>query len=148
MYYIVYIFQMAGINGNRGLISGAIQYCISVGVQVISFTFMDHYRRRWALMAGSMLLATWLFAAAGLMANYGHAVPGGLNGVPSVTWVVDSDAASKAVISCAYLFVASYALTWGYATFSPTGDAVLTSLAGQSAGYTLQRFCPCTFEPK
>ncbi|KAF2173795.1 hypothetical protein M409DRAFT_48719 [Zasmidium cellare ATCC 36951] len=113
MYYIVYIFQMAGINGNRGLISGAIQYCISVGVQVISFTYMDHYRRRWALMAGSALLATWLFAAAGLMANYGHAVPGGLNGVPSVTWVVDSNAASKAVISCAYLFVASYALTWG-----------------------------------
>ncbi|KAF7197453.1 High-affinity glucose transporter [Pseudocercospora fuligena] len=113
MYYIVYIFQMAGTNGNRQLIAGAIQYCISVGVQVVSFTFMDQYRRRWALMAGSTLLFTWLFAAAGLMANYGHAVPGGLNGVPSVTWVVDNGAASKAIIACAYLFVASYQLTWG-----------------------------------
>ncbi|EME42070.1 hypothetical protein DOTSEDRAFT_72985 [Dothistroma septosporum NZE10] len=113
MYYIVYIFQMAGINGNQQLVSGAIQYCISVGVQVFSFAFMDHYRRRWALMAGSLLLCTWLFAAAGLMATNGHSVPGGLNGVPSVTWVVDKPAASKAIIACAYLFVASYALTWG-----------------------------------
>ncbi|EME81286.1 uncharacterized protein MYCFIDRAFT_81356 [Pseudocercospora fijiensis CIRAD86] len=64
-------------------------------------------------MAGSALLVAWLFAAAGLMANYGHAVPGGLNGVPSVTWVVDNGAASKAIIACAYLFVASYQLTRG-----------------------------------
>lgn len=123
MYYIVYIFQMAGISGNQGLISGAIQYCISVGVQVFSFTFMDHYRRRWALMAGSTLLATWLFAAAGLMASYGHAEPGGFNNVPTVTWRVDSDAASKAVIACAYLFVATYALTWGYALLYSSGGS-------------------------
>ena len=113
MYYIVYIFEMAGIQGNQQLISGAIQYCISVGVQVLSFTFMDQYRRRWALMAGSTLLFIWLFTAAGLMANFGHAVPGGLDGVSTVTWVVDSPNASKAIIASAYLFVASYALTWG-----------------------------------
>lgn len=64
-------------------------------------------------MIGSTLLFTWLFAAAGLMANYGHAVPGGFNGVPSVTWTVESPTASKAIIACSYLFVASYALTWG-----------------------------------
>lgn len=109
---------MAGIQGNRQLVSGSIQYCISVGVQVFSFLLMDRYRRRWALMAGSTLLATFLFTAAGLMAAHGRSVPGGLNNVKSVTWVVEDSAASKAIIACAYLFVASYALTWGYVTRS------------------------------
>lgn len=105
---------MAGISGNRQLVSGSIQYCISVGVQVFSFILMDRYRRRWALMTGSALLATFLFTAAGLMATYGRPYPGGLNNVKSVTWVVENSGASKAIIACAYLFVASYALTWGY----------------------------------
>lgn len=104
---------MAGISGNDSLVAGSIQYCISVGVQVITFMLADRYRRRWAFMSGSTLQFTWLFAAAGLMATYGHAVPGGLKGAPTVTWTVTDPAASKALIACFYLFVASYALTWG-----------------------------------
>lgn len=131
---------MAGIQGNRQLVSGSIQYCISVGVQVFSFMLMDRYRRRWALMAGSTLLATFLFTAAGLMAVHGRPVPGGLNDVKSVTWVVENTAASKAIIACAYLFVASYALTWGYACIRhPALYFELTTVSVPSVGSTLQR---------
>lgn len=112
-YYIIYIFQMAGIAGNRQLISGAITYCVSVGVQVFSFGLMDHYRRRWAMMTGSVLQCTWMVVVAALMATHGHYVPGGLDGAPSVTWTVTSPAASKAIIAAVYLFVAVYATTWG-----------------------------------
>lgn len=58
-------------------------------------------------------MAVFLFAQAGIMATNGHAVPGGLNGVSSITWVVDYPPASKAIIACSYLFIASYSPTWG-----------------------------------
>lgn len=66
------------------------------------------------MMAGSFLLAVFLFTQAGLMATYGHAVPGGVNNVKTVTWIVPHPHASKAIIACSYLFIAVYAPTWGY----------------------------------
>lgn len=113
MYYIVYIFQMAGLSGNFTLIAGSIQYVINVAMTVPALLFMDRWPRRKVMMIGSLLMAFWLFTEAGLMASNGHAVPGGLNGVSSVTWVVDNSSASKAIIACSYLFIASYAVTWG-----------------------------------
>lgn len=47
------------------------------------------------------------------MAVYGHAVPGGVEDSPTVTWIVPDPRASKAIIACTYLFVASYGPTWG-----------------------------------
>lgn len=41
------------------------------------------------------------------MAVYGHAVPGGFDDISTVTWIVPDPAASKAVIACTYLFIAS-----------------------------------------
>jgi hypothetical protein len=51
------------------------------------------------------------------MATYGHAAPpGGLNNIAEESWVIGG-APSKAVIACTYLFVASYAPTWGPASW-------------------------------
>lgn len=47
------------------------------------------------------------------MKVYGHAVPGGVNDVTTVTWIVDQPGPSKAIIACSYLFIATYAPTWG-----------------------------------
>ena len=113
MYYIVYIFQMAGLSGNFALIAASIQYVINVVMTVPALLFMDHWPRRKVMMIGSFIMGTWLFIEAGLMASYGHAVPGGLKGVPTVTWVVTNHSASKAIIACSYLFIATYATTWG-----------------------------------
>ena len=49
----------------------------------------------------------------GVMAMYGHAAPaGGLNGIAAESWVLTGKP-SKVVIACSYLFVASFAPTWG-----------------------------------
>lgn len=114
MYYIVYIFQMAGLSGNANLLASSIQYIINVAMTVPALMFVDRWPRRRLMMAGSFLLAVFLFTQAGLMASYGHAVPGGLDGAPTVTWVVTHSRASKAIIACSYLFIATYAPTWGY----------------------------------
>ncbi|KAK2776684.1 hypothetical protein FQN52_003431 [Onygenales sp. PD_12] len=113
LYYIVYIFQMAGLTGNNTLLAASIQYVINVVMTVPALIFMDKWSRRRLMMAGSFLMAMWLFTEGALMATYGHAVPGGLNGVKSVTWVVTNPKASRAIIACSYLFIATFAPTWG-----------------------------------
>lgn len=104
---------MAGLTGNNTLVAASIQYVINVAMTVPALLFMDRLPRRRLMMSGSFIMAFWLFTEGALMAVYGHSVPGGLNGVSSVTWVVPSKNASRSIIACSYLFIATYACTWG-----------------------------------
>lgn len=80
---------------------------------VPALIYMDRWGRRRTLLVGSTLMMIWLFANGGIMATYGRpAPPGGTNSVPPASWQV-SGPASKAVVACSYLFVASFACTWG-----------------------------------
>lgn len=102
---------MAGITGNVKLISASIQYIINVVMTLPAILFLDKIGRRPALLVGSILMMTWLFATAGLLKSYGHYVPGGLDGQTTVQWVVHGPA-SRAVVACTYLLVATYSCTW------------------------------------
>jgi len=113
MYYITYVFGMAGLTGNTGLISSSIQYIINVVVTVFALVFVDRWGRRGPLIIGALFMATWLFINAGVMATYGSpAPPGGIDNVAEMSWQI-SGAPAKAVIASTYLFVASFAPTWG-----------------------------------
>lgn len=113
MYYIVYIFQMAGLSGTTNLTVASIQYVINTIMTLPALFFIDKLPRRRVMMGGSFVMAVLLFATGAIMATQGHAVPGGLPGSPNITWAVTSGAASKAIIACSYLFIATYACTWG-----------------------------------
>ncbi|KAJ5132056.1 hypothetical protein N7448_006214 [Penicillium atrosanguineum] len=113
MYYIVYIFQMAGLTGNQTLVSASIQYIINVVMTLPALIFIDRLPRRKLFIFGALGMGVFQFIQAGLMATYGHSVPGGLEGSPTVTWKVTNSKASKAIIACSYLFIATYAPTWG-----------------------------------
>ncbi|KAJ6438778.1 sugar transporter [Purpureocillium lavendulum] len=113
MYYIVYIFQMAGLSGTTNLTISSIQYIINVVMTVPALLFVDRLPRRRVMMFGSIAMAVWLFSTGAIMATQGHEVPGGLKDSPTITWVVSSGTASKAIIACSYLFIATYACTWG-----------------------------------
>ncbi|TKA82359.1 hypothetical protein B0A49_00100 [Cryomyces minteri] len=113
MYYITYVFLMAGLTSNTNLVASSIQYVINVVMTVPALLFVDRIGRRPTLLVGAALMATFMFANGGLLASYGHyAGPLGVGGVKEASWQV-SGAPSKAVIACTYLFVASYAPTWG-----------------------------------
>ncbi|KAL8734621.1 MAG: hypothetical protein Q9181_003137 [Wetmoreana brouardii] len=113
MYYITYVFLMAGIKGNANLVASSIQYVINVAMTVPALLYVDRWGRRPTLLVGSTLMMTWLFANAGILASKGHwAGPEGVQHTKEASWEV-AGAASKAVIACSYLFVASYAPTWG-----------------------------------
>ena len=113
MYYITYVFGMAGLSGNINLVASSIQYVINVFMTVFALIYIDRWGRRGPLVAGALLMATWMYANAGIMATYGQAAPeGGVDNIAEQSWQI-SGAPANAVIACTYLFVASYAPTWG-----------------------------------
>jgi len=113
MYYITYVFSMAGLTGNNLLLSSSIQYIINVLMTVPALLWVDRWGRRPTLLVGAAFMTTWMFANAGLLKTYGApAPPGGLDHIQAESWQI-SGPASKAVIACTYLFVASFAPSWG-----------------------------------
>ncbi|KAJ5990270.1 hypothetical protein N7522_010477 [Penicillium canescens] len=112
MYYITYVFSMAGYEGNANLLASSIQYIINVVMTVPALIWVDRWGRRPTLLIGATLMMIWMFANAGIMGKYGVVVPGGIKGVAEASMRL-SGTPAKGLIACTYLFVASYAPTWG-----------------------------------
>lgn len=110
MYYIVYVMQGAGITDP--LLPSSIQYIINVVMTVPAIVWMDRVGRRPALVLGAFGMMTWLMISGSVQAAFG--VP---NNDPTVntTWVIPPEhkSQSRVVIACSYLFVATFATTWG-----------------------------------
>ncbi|KAG9237730.1 putative high-affinity glucose transporter [Amylocarpus encephaloides] len=111
MYYITYIFTMAGL-GDSVLLPSSIQYIINVIMTIPALLFIDRWGRRPTLLVGAALMMTWLFANAGLLAVYSRKPRPGEFSSDAESMSITGPPA-KAVIACTYLFVASYAPTWG-----------------------------------
>lgn len=84
---------------------------INVCMTVPTLLFIDRWGRRPLLLWGGILMALWLFIVGGVMGAYGNPVPS-IQGNANLTWQVTGPP-SKAVIACTYLFVATFAPTWG-----------------------------------
>lgn len=114
MYYIVPIFNMAGFEGNTGLVSSSIQYVINVVMTIPALLFIDKWGRRPLLLVGCVLMFIWLVLMAALLGHFAEHVPE-VAGDPEIRLRIPKSQkpASKAVIACSYLFVASFAPTWG-----------------------------------
>ncbi|GES56838.1 hexose transporter [Aspergillus terreus] len=155
MYYITYVFSMAGYSGDSNLLASSIQYIINVFMTIPALLWMDRWGRRNTILVGAALMAALMYANAGIMAVHGVVVPGGINGVPEESMKL-SGGAAKGLIACTYLFVASFAPTVGPAswTYPPElyplrlrGKGVAMSTSGNWAFNTaLGLFTPVAFE--
>lgn len=111
MYYITYVFTMAGLGSNV-LLPSSIQFIINVVMTVPALIYVDRWGRRPTLLVGAFFMALWLFINAGVLATYGK-VPYP-NQFPSKAESISiTGKPAKVVIACTYLFVASFAPTWG-----------------------------------
>lgn len=158
MLYITYVFGMAGLSGNANLVASSIQYVINVVMTVFALVFIDRWGRRLPLLIGSTLMMTFMFANAGIMASYGKpAPPGGLDNTPEQSWdLSNNSAAAKGVIACTYLFVASYAPTWGPVSWIYPPELYPLRLRGKAVSistssnwifnFALSYFVPPAFE--
>ncbi|KAF9873299.1 MFS glucose [Colletotrichum karsti] len=109
-----YIMQGAGL-GNP-LMTASIQYIINVVLTLPAILFMDRIGRRPLLVGGAFMMMTWLFISGALQQYYGEANVGDLvtKENESVSWIINgNNSVSAAVVSCSYLFVATFATTWG-----------------------------------
>jgi sugar porter (SP) family MFS transporter len=111
MYYLIYVFEGAGLTGRRGnLIAGTVQYVLNVALTVPAILYIDKWGRRPMLIFGTMAMGFWLTLVGGLQASFGSW--GDVDG--SRIWVIsDHQAATKAIIVSSYLFVCSFAISMG-----------------------------------
>jgi len=115
MYYIVYVFEMAGLTGNVNLYSSAIQYVIFLVTTGFTLCFIEKVGRRPLFIYGAILMCGFNFCVAGLMASKGHHVTH-VGSATNIRWVLHGSYA-KGVIACSYLFVAAYGFTWAPAAW-------------------------------
>ncbi|KAL2133749.1 hypothetical protein VTI74DRAFT_1731 [Chaetomium olivicolor] len=115
MYYITYVFSMAGLSkpgSNAVLLSSSMQFIINVVMTVPALIWMDHWGRRGTLVLGAALMCLWLSLNAGLFAVYSRPPhPGEFTSTAESMAIAGIPA--KLVVASTYLFVASFACTWG-----------------------------------
>ncbi|KAK4151720.1 general substrate transporter [Chaetomidium leptoderma] len=157
MYYITYVFTMAGLaesGTNAVLVPSGIQFVINVMMTVPALLWMDRWGRRPTLLVGAALMCLWLTINAILFALYSRTpYPGEFTSAAESMAV--SGAPAKAIIASTYLFVASFAPTWGPVswTYPPElyplrlrGKAVaLATSANWAFNFALAYFVPPAF---
>lgn len=112
MYYVVYIFQMAGLTGSVNLISSSMNYVISLVFTLPTLFIMDKVGRRPLMIWGGITMAICMYIIGAVLAAKGEYVDevGGNKNI-HIT-LKNSPGASRTVMAFSYLFTFFYSLTW------------------------------------
>ncbi|KAI1332755.1 high-affinity glucose transporter [Xylariaceae sp. FL0255] len=153
MYYIAYVFTMAGMGDD--LLPSGIQFLINVVMTVPALIWQDTWGRRPTLLVGSALMCLFMALNAGLFGVYSRPATANDHFSTNAISMVIRGGPAKAVIASTYLFVASFASTWGPAswTYPPElyplrvrGKAVALATSGNWAfNFALAYFTPIAF---
>ncbi|ANB11599.1 Snf3p [Sugiyamaella lignohabitans] len=105
LYFVVYVFQMAGLTGQINLIASSVQYVIMVIFTTPVMFYVDKVGRRPLLIIGAIGMGTFVFAVGGILATYGkYADEVGGNANIHIT-LEGQFGPSRGVLVCSYLFV-------------------------------------------
>lgn len=159
MYYIVYIFQMAGISDtNANLVSSSIQYVLNAAVTVPALLLLDKIGRRPILIGGAIFMMIFQFGVAGLLGHYSVPIgPEEFGDSVRIKIPDGNDSAAKGVIACCYLFVCSFATSWGVGIWlyvsemwgdnvSRQRGAALATSANWIFNFAIAMFTPSAFK--
>ncbi|GAA5987507.1 hypothetical protein JCM5350_003107 [Sporobolomyces pararoseus] len=137
MYYVTYVFQSAGLTGRRGeLIASSVQYTLNVVMTIPALIYIDRWGRRPMLLYGAIIMGTWLYLVGGLQARFGHAAVD-VASSDTTTWIVEGNkSATYAIIVCSYLFVCSYAVTWGPCSWTYAAEIFPTRVRAKAVSFS------------
>ena len=126
---------MEGANIASPLLTASIQYVLNVALTLPAIVYLDRFGRRPAMLIGSFLMMTLLFIVGGLQAGYGRAnVPPYKNASNSdITWIIyNNQPVSKAIVAMTYLFVCSFATTWGPTSWTYPSEIYPTKIRAKA----------------
>jgi len=107
---------MEGAQIASPLLTASVQYIINVALTLPAILFLDKWGRRPPLIIGSFLMMSWLFISGALQQYYGQPNTDELRNETNndISWIVNNKpSVSRGVVACSYLFVATFATTWG-----------------------------------
>ncbi|KAL8970080.1 MAG: hypothetical protein Q9183_001689 [Haloplaca sp. 2 TL-2023] len=131
MYYIVYMMQSAGVN-NILLIS-SIQYILNVAFTLPAILFLDTWGRRPSLLYGALTMMSLLTVVAALSAAYGTPNPRTDPSLDAISWIIkDNPQISRAIVACSYLFVSTFAVTWGPTSWTYASEIFPTGIRAKA----------------
>ncbi|KAI9323702.1 general substrate transporter [Dichotomocladium elegans] len=111
MFYAVLLFEQAGTGDSQeaNLLASGISYVVNVVMTVPAILYVDKWGRRNTMIFGALSMSLFLWIVGGLMST-GHWYLDGEG-----KWSVDMGSKAKAngMVASVYLFVASFATTWG-----------------------------------
>ncbi|KAM3424810.1 hypothetical protein BST61_g6791 [Cercospora zeina] len=142
-YYVVYIFQMAGLTGNINLIASGVQYALFIIFTTVMFFYIDKTGRRPLLIYGALAMGFCHFVVGGILSAAEY-VPGGVDNNPNVLIRVTGPKAHTVIAFC-YLLIIIYALTlapvcWIYAAEVWSLETRATGMGIASLGNWLFNF--------
>ncbi|KAL9037016.1 MAG: hypothetical protein Q9180_003966 [Flavoplaca navasiana] len=131
MYYIVYIMQAAGVHNL--LLTASIQYILNVALTLPAILFIDTWGRRPSLLYGAFSMMVLLFVVAILEAIYGVPNPRTDPSLNHISWlIIDNPPVSRAIVACSYLFVCTFAVTWGPTSWTYASEIFPTGIRAKA----------------
>nr|QFR37113.1 MFS transporter [Cyberlindnera americana] len=109
MYYMVFICEMIGMQGDTKIMAASLQYVINIIFTIPLIFLINKMRRKDILVYGTSCLGLCICAIGSVMGYFGHQVPP-IGGNESVVWEVSGTAGSWTLALC-FLFVAIFAST-------------------------------------
>ncbi len=112
MYYAPEIFKQAGLNDQRAsLLATGINGFVIVIATIPAILFIDKLGRRFILISGAILMALSMLIIGGTMGVHGYTYFNETTGAVQV--IIPNRTASYVIIWFVYVFVASFAFSWG-----------------------------------
>ncbi|CCH59925.1 hypothetical protein TBLA_0C01100 [Henningerozyma blattae CBS 6284] len=116
MFYVTYIFQMAGYKGSSLIVASSIECILNFVLTILVLFVLDRIGRRPLLIVGGIFMCIFMFIIMALLVSFSVPAPeGGWEGNPTITIYIPDQhsSAAKTVIAMSYLFVCTFATTWG-----------------------------------
>ena len=128
---------MEGANIASPLLTASIQYILNVVLTLPAIVYLDRFGRRPAMLIGSFFMMTFLFIVGALQAKYGVPNVGPLKNSSNsdITWIIhkgNSSAVSKGIVAMTYLFVCTFATTWGPTSWTYPSEIYPTKIRAKA----------------